>query len=115
MPEWKPEQCIQCNQCALVCPHSALRPVLLSEEEKEKAPGDIGRKAKPAAGCKDKFFYMGISRPDCTGCGNCITVCPAKDKALEMMPFDKGTGNDVWEYLQKKTEKPKGELSLIHI
>ena len=68
------DRCIQCNQCALVCPHSALRPVLLSEEEKEKAPGDIGRKAKPAAGCKDKFFYMGISRPDCTGCGNCISA-----------------------------------------
>ncbi|WP_462414553.1 pyruvate:ferredoxin (flavodoxin) oxidoreductase [Eisenbergiella tayi] len=114
VPEWKPEQCIQCNQCALVCPHSALRPVLLSEEEKEKAPGDIGRKAKPAAGCKDKFFYMGISRPDCTGCGNCISVCPAKDKALEMAPFEKGTGNDVWEYLQKKTEKPKGERAFIN-
>ncbi len=84
VPEWLPENCIQCNQCSYVCPHAVLRPVLLTEEEKNNAPE--GFKVTEAKGIKgDKVYYsMTVSAYDCTGCGNCADICPAKNKALVM-------------------------------
>ncbi|OPY89172.1 MAG: Pyruvate-flavodoxin oxidoreductase [Syntrophaceae bacterium PtaU1.Bin231] len=84
VPEWLPEHCIQCNQCSFVCPHAAIRPVLVSDEELAKAPPDfitLEAKGKELAGLR---FRMQLSPLDCTGCGNCANVCPSKDKSLVM-------------------------------
>ncbi len=87
VPEWIPENCIQCNQCAMVCPHAAIRPYLVNEEEENKSPegfegiNAVGREAK------DYKFRIQLSPLDCVGCGNCADICPApKGKALVMKP-----------------------------
>ncbi len=87
VPEWQSENCIQCNQCAYVCPHAAIRPFLMSEEEAAKAPADIKRTQGNAA-FKAYNFTIQVSPMDCTGCGNCADVCPAKTKALVMKPLE---------------------------
>ncbi|ENK0555945.1 pyruvate:ferredoxin (flavodoxin) oxidoreductase [Clostridium sporogenes] len=104
VPEWQLDKCIQCNQCSYVCPHAVIRPVLLSDEEVKNAPE--GFKSKPAVGAKGLNFTMAISPYDCTGCGNCADVCPAKEKALIMKPFDTQIEQDKnWEYAMKVSPK----------
>ena len=76
VPHWTPENCIQCNQCAFVCPHAAIRPFLATAEEEANAPE--GSKFLPAVGFKEHKYSLVISPMDCTGCGVCITVCPGK-------------------------------------
>ena len=86
VPEWDPEKCIQCNQCALVCPHAVIRPYLLDEAEAAAAPeGTKMIDMKPKGAYK---YAMGISMLDCAGCGLCVKTCPAKEKALVMKPFE---------------------------
>ena len=89
VPQWNPDACIQCNRCAMACPHAAIRPVLLTEEEKAGAPESFV--TVPAKGLgKDApaySFRMQVSPYDCLGCGVCLTACPAKG-ALEMVPFE---------------------------
>ncbi len=100
VPTWIPENCIQCNQCSYVCPHAAIRPFLLNEEEAKNAPSSM--KVVDAKGLKTAepmLFTMGVTPLDCTGCGNCVAVCPAKNKALEMKP--QATEHDqieAWDY-----------------
>ncbi|MBP5717654.1 MAG: pyruvate:ferredoxin (flavodoxin) oxidoreductase, partial [Abditibacteriota bacterium] len=86
VPKWDPDKCIQCNRCAFVCPHAAIRPYLLTDAEAAAAPK--GFDTVPAKGIKDKEFKFNISVSafDCTGCGSCANVCPAKEKALTMAP-----------------------------
>ncbi|MGL4761209.1 MAG: pyruvate:ferredoxin (flavodoxin) oxidoreductase [Sarcina sp.] len=87
IPEWVEDKCIQCNQCAYVCPHATIRPVLMTEEEVKNAPE--GTKTLAAKGVKTEVpmnFSITISPLDCTGCGNCAQVCPAPGKALVMKP-----------------------------
>ncbi|WP_434290162.1 pyruvate:ferredoxin (flavodoxin) oxidoreductase [Clostridium botulinum] len=104
VPEWQLDKCIQCNQCSYVCPHAVIRPVLLSDEEVKNAPK--GFESKPAAGAKGLNFTMAISPYDCTGCGNCADVCPAKEKALVMKPFDTQLEQAKnWEYAMKVSPK----------
>ena len=104
VPEWDSTKCIQCNQCSLVCPHAAIRPVVMTDAELKKAPksmktADI-KMPKEFAGM---HFRMQVSAMDCTGCGNCADVCPAKEKALVMKPFESQLGEvDNWNYSQKK-------------
>jgi pyruvate-ferredoxin/flavodoxin oxidoreductase len=88
VPEWILDNCIQCNQCAMVCPHAAIRPFLLTEEELSQAPD--GFEAKKALGkeLKDYYFRIQVDTLDCYGCGNCADICPAKKKALAMKPID---------------------------
>jgi pyruvate:ferredoxin (flavodoxin) oxidoreductase, homodimeric len=86
IPEWIPENCIQCNQCALVCPHATIRPFALSEEEVKNAPADMKMKQMVGKGVEDMQFAMVVSPLDCMGCTNCVDVCPAKEKALVMKP-----------------------------
>jgi pyruvate-ferredoxin/flavodoxin oxidoreductase len=88
VPEWIMDNCIQCNQCAMVCPHASIRPVLLTEEELAQAPE--GFEAKKAVGKELKAYYFRIQVDtlDCMGCGNCADICPAKKKALVMKPLD---------------------------
>ena len=87
VPEWKAENCIQCNNCAFVCPHAAIRPFLMTAEEVAAAPAGI-KKQQGKAVFKDYVFTMQVSPADCTGCGNCADVCPAKEKALVMVSAD---------------------------
>jgi pyruvate-ferredoxin/flavodoxin oxidoreductase len=87
VPEWIPENCIQCNQCAFVCPHAVIRPVLASEEDLKTIPEDfvvLDALGKELKGLK---FRIQVSPLDCTGCGNCADICPAKKKALIMKPL----------------------------
>jgi pyruvate-ferredoxin/flavodoxin oxidoreductase len=107
VPKWIPENCIQCNQCALVCPHAVIRPVLVSAEEKAAAPEGFITKKAVGKGFEGLEFRVQVSPYDCTGCGNCIDVCPAKVKALEFRPLadaiEKEEAN--WEYAAKLPEK----------
>ncbi|MGO1579864.1 MAG: pyruvate:ferredoxin (flavodoxin) oxidoreductase [Peptoniphilaceae bacterium] len=89
IPEWKIDNCIQCNQCSLVCPHAVIRPFLLNEDEKANAPESFETKNGMGKGTTDYQYRIQISPLDCTGCGNCAQVCPAKEKALVMVPFEK--------------------------
>ena len=91
VPEWIPENCIQCNQCAFVCPHAAIRPALVDEAELADAPE--GFITVPATGkdLKGFRFRMQVNTLDCQGCGNCADICPAKKKALVMRPIETQT------------------------
>ena len=103
VPEWQTDKCIQCNQCSFVCPHAAIRPILLTAEEAAAIPG---ASTKPAVGAKELLFTMAISPYDCTGCGNCAQVCPAKEKALVMKPLDSQLDQaPVWDALVKVAPK----------
>ena len=97
VPMWIPENCIQCNQCALVCPHASIRPFVMTEET--EAPETFV--AKKATGVGDgKLFRIQVSPYDCTGCGSCANVCPAKTKALKMTPLAEveKVENDNWNF-----------------
>ncbi len=87
VPEWIPENCIQCNQCAFVCPHAVIRPVLAAEGELERAPETFETLEAKGKELKGMRFRIQVSPLDCTGCGNCADVCPAKEKALVMKPL----------------------------
>ena len=87
VPTWKAENCIQCNTCAFVCPHAAIRPFILNADEAAAAPASV-KKTAGKAQLKDYFYALSTSVADCTGCGNCVDVCPAKEKALEMVSYD---------------------------
>jgi pyruvate-ferredoxin/flavodoxin oxidoreductase len=104
VPEWIPENCIQCNQCSYVCPHAVIRPVVMTDAEKAKAPAGMDtldmKAPKEMAGM---HFRMQISPLDCTGCGNCVDVCPAKNKALILSKLDDQLKQiPYWEYAQKE-------------
>ncbi|MGW8186818.1 MAG: pyruvate:ferredoxin (flavodoxin) oxidoreductase, partial [Desulfobacterales bacterium] len=101
VPQWIMENCIQCNQCAMVCPHASIRPFLVSEKELADAPQ--GFEAKKALGKElkdDYYFRIQVDTLDCYGCGNCADICPAKKKALVMKPLDTQVSLQVplWEY-----------------
>jgi pyruvate-ferredoxin/flavodoxin oxidoreductase len=112
VPEWQSEHCIQCNQCAYVCPHAAIRPFLLTDKEAQNTPeGTVTVQGK--AQIKDYKFRIQVSVLDCTGCGNCADICPSKEKALIMKHL--GTQMDEverWNYMNnvvgyKDTVVPK--------
>lgn len=106
VPEWNAENCIQCNQCSLVCPHAAIRPVVMTMEELADAPKDMDtipvKIPKELAGMN---FRIQVSVLDCTGCGNCADICPGNrgNKALVMKALDSQMAEaEKWEYTQKK-------------
>jgi len=95
VPEWIADNCIQCNQCAMVCPHAAIRPVLLNADEAANAPEAL--KTLKATGKEfDGYrFRVQVSPLDCLGCGNCADICPAKEKALVMKPLETQVDTEV--------------------
>ncbi len=107
VPKWIPENCIQCNQCAFVCPHAVIRPFLLNKEEADKAPENF--KQKTALGGKSvegMNFSINVSVADCTGCTNCVVACPAKEKALVMEPIDSQMSEqNNWDYAMSLSDK----------
>ncbi len=99
VPKWIPENCIQCNQCSLVCPHASIRPVLVTAEEKANAPAGFETIKATGKGFEDYGFRMQVTSLDCAGCGNCAQVCPAKNKALVMEPIEEHLKEmDNWYY-----------------
>lgn len=116
VPEWQADKCIQCNQCAYVCPHAVIRPFLSSDEELTNAPASY--ESKKAVGGKNfegHNFTIGVSMEDCTGCGNCAEVCPAKEKALIMKPYETQLAQkENWEFALKlsKKENPMGTATV---
>ena len=116
VPEWDPEKCIQCNQCSYVCPHATIRPFLLTAEEAEKAPEGFKMvDAKGGAAFAGLKFAMQVSALDCLGCGSCVNVCPAKEKAIVMKPLatqEHEAAN--WEYAMSLSQKanPMGKDSV---
>ena len=95
VPEWIADNCIQCNQCAFVCPHSALRPVLTDTTEMEKAPKSFGTVDAMGKDVKGMQYRMQVNTLDCLGCGNCADICPAKEKALVMKPIASQTTEQI--------------------
>ena len=108
IPVWKPENCIQCNRCAYVCPHAVIRPVALTEDELAKAPE--GMEALDMIGMPGMKFSMTVSAYDCTGCGSCANVCPGKkgEKALVMGNMEENAGKqDFFDYGREIPVKPE--------
>lgn len=100
VPEWIPENCIQCNQCAYVCPHACIRPFLLDEKEAANAPE--GTKMLKATGkqLSGLQYNIQVSPLDCTGCENCVEVCPSKEVSLVMKPLDDMMHEaPIWDYM----------------
>ncbi len=108
VPSWNAASCIQCNQCSYVCPHAAIRPVIMTEDELAKAPN--GTKSKDATGLPGYKFAMTVSVLDCTGCGSCTNVCPGNNKAetLTLKPLEtQMSEQDVFAYGLTISEKPE--------
>jgi len=103
VPEWQPDECIQCNQCSYICPHAVIRPFLLTEEEATNAPAGTKTIQGIPGVLKQYKFKMQVSVLDCTGCGNCADVCPSKKKALIMKPLETQLDEvDRWTYMHEK-------------
>ncbi len=108
VPEWIPENCIQCNQCSFVCPHAVIRPFLATPQEIKNAPSSYkSLKANGIKGDKEYLYTIGITPLDCTGCGNCAQICPAPGKALVMKPMDTQSDQiEAWNYaVEEVTQK----------
>ena len=104
VPKWNVDKCIQCNQCSYVCPHASIRPILLNDEEVNSAPE--GLVCKKAIGTDNLQYHMAISPLDCTGCGNCAQICPAKESALTMESITSQMDKvAIWDYVMTITPK----------
>ncbi|HHQ4187831.1 TPA: pyruvate:ferredoxin (flavodoxin) oxidoreductase [Clostridium perfringens] len=113
IPEWIADNCIQCNQCAYVCPHATIRPFLLTEEEAKNAPASTKLVAAKALKTEEPMqFTMAVSTLDCTGCGNCAQVCPAKEKALVMKPQHTQEDQiEAWDYCVNDVSPKKNPMN----
>lgn len=99
VPEWVADNCIQCNRCSFVCPHAAIRPVLITDEQTKQAPKGFNTVKPVGKGMEGLNFRIQVSPCDCTGCTSCMNVCPAKEKALVMKPLeDKMDETANWDY-----------------
>ena len=102
VPVWDAEKCIQCNTCAFVCPHAAIRPFLLTADEAAAAPSGL-KLADGKANLKEYKYALSVSVADCTGCGNCVDVCLAKEKALSMQSYlDNASEQANFDWLNSK-------------
>ncbi|WP_324825042.1 pyruvate:ferredoxin (flavodoxin) oxidoreductase [Sinanaerobacter sp. ZZT-01] len=102
VPEWNPDNCIQCNQCSFVCPHATIRPVLIDKNEKAAAPAGFKTVPAKGKGFEELEYKIQVSPMDCLGCGNCADICPAPNKALVMKPFTTQESEaENWNYAMK--------------
>ncbi|SHI18316.1 pyruvate:ferredoxin (flavodoxin) oxidoreductase [Sporanaerobacter acetigenes] len=110
IPEWQIDNCIQCNQCSFVCPHAAIRPILVNAEEAKNKPESFETKKAMGKGLEGLEYRIQVSPLDCTGCGNCANICPAKEKALVMKPLENlvEVQSKNWDFAM--TVEPKEEL-----
>ena len=107
VPEWDPAKCIQCNKCSVVCPHAAIRPAVYNADEVASAPAATKHKKMIGKGMEGYEFGIIVSTLDCSGCGNCAKVCPAKESALVMKPIDtQREQQEVFNYGVKLSFKP---------
>ncbi len=111
VPRWIPENCIECNQCSLVCPHAVIRPFALSAEELQGAPEGMKTKKMIGKGLDHLTFAINVSVLDCTGCGNCASICPAKEKALVMTSLDSQIGEQKYFNYNFKHAAVKPEIN----
>jgi pyruvate-ferredoxin/flavodoxin oxidoreductase len=102
VPEWQIEHCIQCNQCAMVCPHAAIRPQLLTDEELKDAPDGFTAKKAVGKDTEGMSFRIQVYVEDCIGCGNCADICPSKEKALIMKPLSTQKNQSALERYSEK-------------
>ncbi|KOA21499.1 pyruvate-flavodoxin oxidoreductase [Clostridium homopropionicum DSM 5847] len=107
VPEWQIDKCIQCNQCSYICPHATVRPFLLDDNEKAKAPDTFKTKKAVGKGLENYEYRIQVSPMDCTGCGNCADICPAPGKALIMKAAEEEMEmeSENWEYATTITYK----------
>ncbi len=106
VPVWDPDKCIGCNRCSLVCPHAAIRPVLFTEEEAAAAPESCVTKKAIGKGFEGLRYRIQVGVMDCQGCGSCVSVCPAKEKALKMVPLDDVVAEQKnWDHCLTLSEK----------
>ena len=117
VPEWNIDNCIQCNQCSYICPHATIRPFLLDEEQKAKAPEGFETKKAIGKGLEGYEFRIQVSPYDCMGCGNCVDVCPAPKKALAMKPIDEQIEKqaDNWEYAHGEVGYRNDEIAPTNV
>jgi len=110
VPNWLEDKCIQCNQCAFVCPHAVIRPFLLDDEELENAPEGMETLDAMGKQLKGLNYRIQVSPLDCTGCGVCVETCPAPEKALKMKDFDEMVEQeaDNWEYVSENVTYKSG-------
>lgn len=100
VPKWIPENCIGCNMCSFVCPHAAIRPFLLTDEEKDAAPVGLVTKKAAGKGFEAYTYRIQVDPVDCQGCSSCANVCPAREKALVMEPLESQMEQQPnWDYL----------------
>ena len=113
VPEWNMAKCIQCNQCAFVCPHACIRPVLVTDEELAKAPAGFETKKATGKTLAGLNYRIQVSTLDCTGCNNCVDICPAPGKALEMKPLGTQVETEVanWDFSISKEVSNKEHLT----
>ena len=113
VPEWNMSKCIQCNQCAFVCPHACIRPVLVNDEELAKAPEGFEVKKATGKTLAGLHYRIQVSTLDCTGCNNCVDICPAPGKALEMKPLGTQVEKEVanWDFAVSKEVSNKEHLT----
>ena len=113
VPEWDVSKCIQCNQCAFVCPHACIRPVLVTDEELKNAPEGFETKKAIGKDLAGLNYRIQVSTLDCTGCSNCVDICPAKGKALVMEPLESQVEKEVpnWDFAVSSKVSYKGNLT----
>ena len=109
VPVWDETKCIQCNRCSYVCPHATIRPFALSEEEVANAPAGLQTAKMIGKGLEEYRFTMAVSPMDCMGCGVCVGECPAKEKAITMVPRESQESKQpVFDYLVANVSKKPG-------
>ncbi|MCF8009489.1 MAG: pyruvate:ferredoxin (flavodoxin) oxidoreductase [Halanaerobiales bacterium] len=117
VPEWQPDNCIQCNQCAISCPHAVIRPFLLDQEERKNAPEGLKTIKPMGKGFEGLEYRIQVSPLDCIGCGVCAEVCPAPNKALIMKPFEGQLKNEKenWEYVSEDVTYKEDKMNKFSV